>query len=378
MKWIISFIDRKKFFDSEPDVHLIIRAVDIFNFGFDKSNVDVINSVLLSLNSTKTTYNVYFLEDLGVRNCSLLSNEDIFRWLFDLFCIRLNKNKLKFVFSYNFIVNNSHFLDKFFDYFSKQMLLNRKKSLEIVGNVVCYNLEQFKDVLLNVKLTDQFSIFYFVPYDDCNLDFLKVREDLITLAKDRMLSFYVDFDFNFIKTGDLRSYFSFLKNFLVFYLEDLIKLGCRIWTFDSMLNLKGTHCFAGDCVKNNFIIDFSGNVFLCLKSVLSGGPFIRLGNIFEDKVDNKNVLDWFLSNRFRKKLLKRQEEDRLCSCDYWDLCHQVCVFMERSYETNDCVKFFEFLAKEAYPIYMSIRREAVKQELGRYLSYYNNILKGGY
>lgn len=378
MKWITSFIDRKKFFDSEPDIHLIIRAVDIFNFGFDKNNIGVINSVLLALNSTKTTYNVYFLEDLSISNYSLLDNEDIFRWLFDLFYIRLNKNKLNFVFNCNFIVNNSQFVNKFFDYFSKQTLLNERKAFKIVGKVVCYNLEQFKDILLNVSLTEQFNVLYLVSHDDCNLDFSKVKEDFIALAKDRMFSFYVDYDFNFVKMGDLRSYFSFLKNFLAFYLGDLIKLGCRIWTFDNMLSLKGTHCFAGDCVKNNFIIDLSGNVFLCLKSVLSGKPFIRLGNIFEDKVDIKNVLDWFLVNEFRKKLLKQQEGSKLCNCVYWNLCHQGCVFMEYGYEKDNCFNFFEFLTKEARPIYMNIRREAMKQELRGYLSYYNNIFKGGY
>lgn len=375
VNWITSFIDRKKFFASEPDVHLIIYTSDVFNFGINRDRVSTISSVLLSLNSAKVTYEVYFLNDLS--NCSLLGNEEVFRWLFDMFYVKLNKGKMNFIFSYDFVINNPQFVNEFFNYFSKQMVVGRERASKVVGRVVCNKIGQFRDVLLNIGLTERFDILYLVSYEDCSLDFSRLREEFTALTKDRVFSFHIDYDFNFIKTGKLSNYFSFLKNFLVFYLEDLIKSGCRIWTFDNMLSLKGAHCFAGDCIKNNFIIDFSGNVFLCLKSVLGGDPFVRLGNVLESGVGAKNVLDWFLTNRSRKELLKRQEESKLCNCEYWNLCHHGCVFISYNYEKSKCFDFFRFLVEEAHPLYVNIRKELLKQKLCGYLSYCNNVLKGG-
>ncbi|MEM3986838.1 MAG: hypothetical protein QXR39_08685 [Candidatus Methanomethylicia archaeon] len=354
-KEIKSFYKKQKFFEQKPDIYLVLTPEELVQFFKDPLYlIRFINGCISPFKNEKSTFYLVIrsnklgrieFRDVEVKTfCEVLLKEVPFRPWFD----------------YNFVCNNPELVNSI-SYSLRELILHSKYQGKFTGTLYCNSVNDLIDILTNFSIQPDFSVFFLVEKDtgpNCFDKLKKIFTENFTY-KNVPFSLYVDYDYSYFETGSLDNFFEFLKVFLDFYLTELGYKNIHIWTFEYLLGTsEPPHCFTGDCTLNNVVIDFSGSVYSCLKSVLYGKPLVKFGNLFEVKEDK--VL-WLLNHQERTKMIDLHSL-KLCECTYWDKCHGCCPF--NKIERVGCREFFEYLdrtGKEKYALLAKYRlKEKVK------------------
>lgn len=350
-----SFYKKQSFFDQEPDIYLVLNPNELIRFFEDSSYlVKFVDECILPFKSENSTFYLVIRSDNSGR--IEFHDAEVKR-----FCeILLEKAPFRPWFDYNFACNNPDLVN-FVSYSLRELILRNKYRRNFTGTLYCNSVNDLIDILTNFNIQPDFSVFLLIGKDIRPDSFNELKTFFLESFNYRAnmpFSLYVDYDYSHFETRSLSSFFEFLKAFLDFYLTELGYKNVYIWTFEYLLGTsESPHCFTGDCILNNVVIDFSGSVYFCLKSVLYGKPLVRFGNFFEVKEDK--VL-WLLNHRERAKLIE-QLNLKLCECAYWDKCHGCCPFSEM--ERTGCQDFFEYLDRTGKEKYALIAKYRLKEKI---------------
>lgn len=346
---------KQKFFEQNPDIYLVLTPDELFQFFRDPSYlIEYINECISPFKNENSTFYLVIRSNASrkIEFCDVEVKK---------FCeVLLEKVPFRPWFDYDFVYNNPELVNSIL-YFFRELILRSGYQKKFTGTLYCNSVDNLIDILTSFNFQPDFSIFLLVGNDVGSDCFDKLKKSFLeNLVYGRNVPFflYVDYDYSCFEVKNLDNFFKFSKALLDFYLTELAYKNVYIWTFEYLLsNSEPPHCFTGDCTLNNVVIDFSGSVYSCLKSVLYGKPLIKFGNLFEVKEDK---IMWLLNHQERIKMIN-QHSVKLCECIYWDKCHGCCPFNE--IERTGCRDFFEYLEKIGKEKYALLVRYRLKDKI---------------